>query len=187
MDVANLRLSPTEMDLVTNADWILTKNEIISKVKALFAGLSHDMIVENFDLHPKISRGENYRGLPFVMLDYPRQFDKENVCAIRTLFWWGNFFSLTLHLAGSFKEKYAERIIEKTGHWKENDFYYCINDDPWEHHFEKNNYSAVNSEFAGFVSNHPFLKLAKKYPLNKWEQSIALMKQDYQNLVDLLT
>ena len=42
MDPANLRLSPTEMDLVTNADWILTKNDIINKAKGLLAILGHD-------------------------------------------------------------------------------------------------------------------------------------------------
>ena len=48
--------------------------------------------VEFFDVSPKISRGEQYLGLPYVMLDYPRIFSKENVFAIRTFFWWGNYF-----------------------------------------------------------------------------------------------
>ena len=50
---------------------------------------------------PKIAKGENYLQLPYVLLDYPRCFDKENIFAIRTMFWWGNFFSITLHLSGS--------------------------------------------------------------------------------------
>jgi len=35
---------------------------------------------------PKISKGENYEGLPWVILDFPRYFDKENVFAIRCFF-----------------------------------------------------------------------------------------------------
>ena len=32
---------------------------------------------------PKISKGENYKGLPYVMLDYPRCFGKTDIFAIR--------------------------------------------------------------------------------------------------------
>ena len=55
---------------------------------------------------PKISRGENYNGLPYVMLDYPRCFGKEDVFAMRTMFWWGNFFSITWHLKGKYSKEY---------------------------------------------------------------------------------
>ncbi len=34
------------------------------------------------------------------MLDYPRAFGRDSIFACRTFFWWGRFFSLTLHLAG---------------------------------------------------------------------------------------
>ena len=54
---------------------------------------------------PKISKGENYKDLPYVMLDYPRCFQKEKTIAIRTFFWWGNFFSINLQLSGEYKEQ----------------------------------------------------------------------------------
>ena len=50
---------------------------------------------------PKITRGENYQLLPYVILDYPRCFQKEQVFAIRTMFWWGKGISITLHVSGN--------------------------------------------------------------------------------------
>ena len=61
---------------------------------------------------PKISKGENYKGLPWLVLDYPRYFNKEDIFAIRTLFWWGNFFSITLHISGKYKMRYEKKIID---------------------------------------------------------------------------
>ena len=40
----------------------------------------------------KISRGENYRGLPYLILDYPAYFSQKDIFAFRTMFWWGHFF-----------------------------------------------------------------------------------------------
>ena len=121
MDGTKIRLSAKEMELVTNADWILTKNGIIDKGKTLFGELQEELIahlktissllpVDVTRIPPKISKGENYNGLPYLILDYPRIFDKQNIFAIRTLFWWGNFFSITLHLGGVHKDEYEKNV-----------------------------------------------------------------------------
>ena len=113
MDIAKIRLSPEEEALVATTDWILTKNNVLQKIKQLLLALQsrqQDLLLpfnslpeEVLKSSPKISRGENYKGLPWLVLDYPRYFNKADVFAIRTLFWWGNFFSITLHLSGSYK------------------------------------------------------------------------------------
>ena len=98
MNPAKIRLSPNEMELVTNADWILTKNGIMRKAWHLLEGLQEyqknlvstyqkELPSEALRIPAKISKGENYRGLPYLVLDYPRFFEKENAFAIRTMFW----------------------------------------------------------------------------------------------------
>ncbi len=79
--MANVKLSKDELELVTNAELILTKNRIIQKVYELFGELSiayrelsKDLDEDLLHIPPKISKGENYLGLPWVMLDYPRNF-----------------------------------------------------------------------------------------------------------------
>src|SRR5262245_51174126 len=114
MNRAKIQLSADELSLVQNAAWLLTKNNIIDKVFELFGEVATGagellkeaadwLPKETFVQSPKISKGEKYLGLPYVMLDYPRMFSREDVFAIRTFFWWGNFFSVTLHIKGKYK------------------------------------------------------------------------------------
>ena len=90
MSEAKIRLSPAEMKLVTNEDWILTKNNILKKVRSLLEGyqekqqnflLRHQthLPAELFTASGKISKGENYRGLPYLILDYPRFFKIDEI------------------------------------------------------------------------------------------------------------
>ena len=117
-----IHLSKLEMELVQNREWILTKHAIINKVYQLFGELlatykeiSRQQTQSIIDFYKhlggKISKGENYQGLPYVILDYPASFRKENIFAIRTFFWWGNFFSISLHLSG--KKILAEKDFSK--------------------------------------------------------------------------
>jgi hypothetical protein len=102
---ANVKLSKDEMLLVCNSEWILTKQAIISKTVALFSDIAEqykEVLLANdfkdFDLvEPRVFKGESYRQLPYVMLDFPRAFNKENIFAIRTFFLVGKF--LQHHIA----------------------------------------------------------------------------------------
>ena len=96
-----LTLSSEEQLLVNNSNWILTKRTIIEKAVLLLSELQGKMksVTLNYESllplaiissEPKISKGESYRLLPYVLLDYPKYFDKENIFALRTMFWWGD-------------------------------------------------------------------------------------------------
>src|SRR5580765_673129 len=142
MNEAKIQFSSEELILAANADLILTKNRIIGKIRDLFAALAKEMEItlsqvslpqEIKQTTAKISRGENYRGLPYIVLDYPRLFTKENVCAIRTLFWWANYFSITLHLKGKYKEMFLEKIKKNRSVVAESDFFINITANEWQH------------------------------------------------------
>jgi hypothetical protein len=185
MNEAKIRLSPEEMGLLCNAEWILTKNSILQKGRQLLASIAdaQRMIMENVSpalpedilrIPAKISKGENYQGLPYLILDQPRYFGKGQVFAIRTMLWWGRMFSITLHLTGSCKAIYGDRIANNFAIWKENDFSICIHEEEWEHHFETDNYVSVStigaSSFSAEIGKKGFIKLAKKIPLEKWDE-----------------
>ena len=199
MDSTKIRLSPEEAALVTRADWILTKNNILQKIKQLLATIQTEQqhIIESYspffseeilNTSPKISKGENYKGLPWLVLDYPRYFNKENAFAIRTFFWWGNFFSCTLHLSGNYKKKYQEKIIRSFDSLKTKDFSICINDDQWKHHFETTNYLPLQYVTAfGFeetISKRPFIKLSKKIPLEEWNEAENKLLEIFSQLIN---
>src|SRR5687768_3160639 len=142
MDEAKIQLSPEELLLVQNAEVLLTKQRIVGRVFDLFGELAAVLqkqmqTVSLADpvkkLSPKIARGENYEGLPYVMLDYPRYFSRENILAIRTFFWWGNFFSVTLQLKGVYLRQYAPSLIAHRSHLGAAGFHIAISDDEWRH------------------------------------------------------
>lgn len=201
MNAAKIRLSAKEMELVTNADWILTKNDILQKANQLLGILLDEqqtiaatcktkMPPEVFQTSPKISKGENYKGLPYLVLDHPRYFDKQNNFAIRTMFWWGNFFSITLHLSGKFKDQFEQKLIASLPQLKEADFFLCVNDEEWEHHFEESNYLSLdkmNSDsFQSYIKQKKFLKLAHKIPVQNWDNAVELLSDDFSRLLKLL-
>lgn len=199
MGRTKITLSPEEAALITRAGWILTKNNILQKTKQLLANIQTEQrhIIEShssffpeeiLNTSPKISKGENYKGLPWLVLDYPRYFNKENVFAVRTFFWWGNFFSCTLHLSGIYKKKYQEKIIRSFESLKTNDISICIHDDQWEHHFETTNYLPLQNitvfRFAETIIKRPFIKLSKKIPLEEWNEAENKLLEIFSQLIN---
>ena len=201
MNTAKIRLSPTEMELVNSADLILTKNAIIKKVQQLLGNLQakqHEIVrlqapgfMEKVSgTPPKISKGENYKGLPYLILDYPRYFEHQNIFAVRTMFWWGNFFSVTLHLSGDHKKKAEEKLIASYNNLREKGFYCYRNEDPWEHHFESENYRLISemskNDFERSVRENPFIKIANKIPLLKWDDAEEVLQGYFEEIIAML-
>ena len=194
-------LSDGEMQLVSNTEWILTKRKIIEKINTLFGNLIVKMqdivLAEEKYLPPaviistpKIAKGESYLQLPYVLLDYPRCFDKENIFAIRTMFWWGNFFSCTLHLSGSYKKKFEQALLKNSSIMQKNNFYICSNKDEWEHHFETANYLPADKltaeEITIIVQQQHFVKVAARFSLHEWNKIDVLLEKSFSDVIHLL-
>ncbi len=202
MHHTNVNLSENELALANNKDIILTKNRIIAKVYEMFGVLSGDYISsagaynnlpeEIFKTSAKIYKGEQYKGLPYVMLDYPRYFLKDEAMAIRNFFWWGNFFSITLHLSGSYRQRYAGKVLNRLYNNSETEqWFFCTGDTEWEHHFDADNYQPVSllrsneSETLG-LPEKKFFKLSKKIPLEKWGDAMNFFKTGYHQILQML-
>lgn len=183
MSGAKIQLSYLEKELVQNSDWILTKRSIITKVAALFGDLSETyteiingslLPAEIKSIAPKISRGENYHGLPYVVLDYPRVFDKQNIFAIRTLFWWGNFFSISFQMKGKYRKQFINAILSHYQQVASAGYSVCISNDEWDFRFTETNFKPVNElsfgQWESIMSSNTFSKISVKVPLAHWEK-----------------
>jgi hypothetical protein len=200
MNVAKIQLSAEELSLVQNAGWLLTKNTIIEKVFALFGDIAHEVrdrvaatpaILEEVQQpSPKISKGENYKGLPWVMLDYPRSFNHQHTFAIRTMFWWGHFFSVTLHLKGKYKQQYQQNLLNNLPLLTKQQFYLCVSGEEWRHEFEDDNYTPLtqlnSSSVEKILLTNDFCKLSAKISLPQWNQSKELLIDLYETIVTSL-
>lgn len=190
-----VRLSIEEFNLVNNAQILLTKNAIIKKVYEMFGLLAKDFQqavaaksnLQLLDKMPKISRGENYEGLPYVMLDYPRQFSKENTFAIRTFFWWGNFFSITLQVSGAHFQNMKPDLLHAIKQNKLQVWFVGIHDSDWHHHFEQDNYRLMDDlELVEYIQLSTKIKLAKKIPLTEWDDVLGFLESNFKYLLDVI-
>jgi hypothetical protein len=195
-----IQLLPFEIELLSNAALILTKNALLQKLNHFLEEiqLKQQTIVEKntssfpeevLKISPKISKGENYKGLPWLVLDHPRHFEQDNIFAIRTMFWWGNFFSITLHLSGRYKKTLQEKIISNYEQLCQQDVYLCISANEWEHHFEETNYKKIKkmpiTEVEKIIAENKFLKIAVKFSIGPLSTTEELLCKNYKMLVSL--
>jgi hypothetical protein len=121
---------------------------------------------------PKIYKGENYRLLPYVMLDHPRIFRGKDAFSIRSFFWWGQHFSIHLVLGGKYKAAYENKVMNALRSAKLPGWNVAFTNDPWEHHFGRDNYSpAEDFDITGIHANSNYLKLGQPLPLNMWNEA----------------
>ncbi len=178
---AKITFSKHELVCLQDTDFLLTKRVINEKVQTLLLKLASELAnqPQAMPLPPirtKVSKGDNYRGLPYWVLDYPASFVKEDVFAYRTICRWGHEFSFTLHLAGVPLQQYKPALLANYNHLTAvSGLYLCTNTYQWEHHFEPDNYRLFNEVVAdaagweAFLEDKDFLKLAIKMPLDEWD------------------
>lgn len=197
MPATNVELSKKELELVVNSEFILTKNRIIQKVYDLFGLLSEDFrkTLNNFsnslpaEAHlssPKIYKGENYLYLPYVMMDYPRFFNKNDAFAIRCFFWWGNYFSITLQLSGKFFKRYKAVLSQFLKDKQHEAYFICVSASQWDHHFEESNYKPFNAISSEEILEKQFIKVAARLPLNNWNDAEIFFRKQYREFIEML-
>lgn len=192
MNSTKIMFSENEMNLMLNSEVILTKNNIIKKVNHLFGSIciQYQNIIQKYNLPeevmnvtPKISKGEQYLFLPYVMLDFPRYFTTENKLAIRTFFWWGNFFSIQLHISGIYKKKVEQNFLKNNY----NSWFFCLSNDEWNHDVNDSCwklFTTLNDNDLKKIKENSFLKLSKKIPFNEWNQVENLLPQYFEEILD---
>jgi hypothetical protein len=199
---AKLQLSAEEMRLVTDPAWILTKNSVVRKAVEMFGELSGEwreffrletgvggsggMEGGAAETEPKISKGEQYKGLPWVMLDYPRVFGKEDVMAIRTMFWWGHCFSITLHLKGRYLQTYMPVILARLAELEAAGFRPGISADEWEHEHTPGTWDVLGSGTSDSMGERPFAKLTVNIGLDRWNEASKILTEKFAVLARIL-
>jgi len=78
---------------------------------------------------PKISKGENYQGMPYMVLDYPRYFGKEDTCAFRNILLWNR----GLYSTWLFEGKYMDYAVQNYKQYGSSSMYLHQNEDKWVH------------------------------------------------------
>lgn len=176
-----IKFNNKEILLLQDTDFLLAKGVVLTKVKELLQETrnhlrlkvegSSSVLPERLDvINGKISRGENYKNLPYLVLDYPALFKADDIFSYRTMFWWGNFFSATLHLQYRSLDYFRDSLIKNIDKFVKDKIYISIGQTPWEYHFGGTNYELITNEHLDHLKNCSFIKLSKKLKLNEWER-----------------
>lgn len=192
MERAKITLSEQEHRLMMDPSVILTKNRVIEKIYELFGHCSSDCLSmlmlppEVAAIHPKIAKGEAYRGLPYVMLDYPRYFTSNDVLAIRTFFWWGNYVSVTLHLKGRYLSIFGRSILERYAELVDQQWAVSIGEDEWDHDLNGGGYLFLaqmdKKRLEDQLLNGVFVKLSCSFSLKSWDKIPDQLRHAYEQL-----
>ncbi len=190
-------LSESELTMVTDKNIILTKRAIIQKAADLFmlqvpiitnvfkALVENDVLLQASI--PKITKGENYKRLPYVILDYPASFKSENIFAVRTMFWWGNFISITLHLKGIYKEQYFKQILKEIK--SDELIFISMSEEEWDHDFTLGNFenlSELTPNIYQKFEKQEFIKIALKYELHHWDMMQLILADGYKKIAEII-
>lgn len=193
-----MSLTEKENKYIHDTDFLISKSVIYDKIhKQLEVTRSHIKYVidrtnfsfpENTDTkYGKIFKGEYYRSLPYLVLDYPKLFTKKNIFTYRTMFWWGNFFSSTLHIEGEYLKKVRSQIIQNVDVLIKGKTYLSVGDTPWEYHYEVSNYQLPNLKNIKTVQDCKFLKLSKNFELNDLDKLPKLSEDFFTFLLKFLS
>jgi hypothetical protein len=138
------------------------------------------------------------------MLDYPREFGREDVYAIRVFFLWGHAFSVTLHLKGVYLTRFLPAILGRRGELAAAGFELGISDDEWAHDHTADNYGPIGGMIAdgdGPIGDVPagagepgeiiagagrsWLKLSARVELEHWDEAPEKLLALHQLLMDV--
>ena len=198
MENANVHLSAEEQELVQNANVILTKNAVIEKVKTLLVKVSERLqqcFNENHPLNfgrpllpPRVTRGEQYRGLPWVAVDYPRIFKQQGISAIRHIFWWGHHFSCTWHCSGIYHEQALPAVVQHFEQLAAQRWLVFTGADEWTHELTNAHREVAQmskQEFERVLKQHNFFKLCKYLPLSQWNETVAFYDTCFEEIINI--
>lgn len=132
-----------EKAVVRNVEFFRLKASITQKVLTLLTDLHQQLKREVQSLHflapPDLDltksqyvKGEHYRGLPYIYLDFPKYFTKVDKFTFRWMLWWGHYFIFAFISEGVYFETHRENLIKAYEDFADKGFYLAIYKNPWE-------------------------------------------------------
>jgi len=188
-----------ELTIIQNNEFLIDKNKVLEKVKKIFSEcgnrlaeeieFNNPQIKKRFaELPLKISQGENYHGLPYIVMDYPRYFQEDATFSYRIIFLWGHYFNFSLHLG---KKAIDTAVLVKN--WdkiQEYPVFICVHSSPWEHYFQFSYFKKAKSLTLEDASTHlekyQFIKLSLKEEFNQTDDLPDLTIRNFQTLAQFL-
>jgi hypothetical protein len=188
MQKCAIKLTNHQLKLAADTDYPITKNQVIANISLLFDELGKHLQQTHFEgsfqflNHGsyKVTRGENYQGLPYIVLDYPKISGTDFPIVMRTMFWWGKYFSFNIIIQD---ESLLNKI--KPANWldKNRELFALTSTDKWDNDVLSNAYEPFTLH-RNLSYNHiaGCTRLSAILPISQYEELL-----DYAEFYSLLT
>jgi hypothetical protein len=174
----SVELSTKEFELLNDSSFFFAKKNIDAKLEELLIAYQTETetFFKGFEKQlpegikykaKKVNKGQNYKGLPYWVVDLPSFFNQNDVFTYRVVVWWGNHISLSLIIGGKF---YKHLAIE-TNELLNKGVYYSIHQSPWPLEFIPENLILIEENTLTVINDHfmrnDFIKLSTQFELTE--------------------
>jgi hypothetical protein len=187
------RFTPEEMRMILNTDFFPAKAGIIRKFQDEFMSLRDRLRTESQKelsgsgprgcdwITGQLVKGERFQDFPYVYLDFPKFFSKDEMFTFRSFFWWGHALFFCWFLSGPRLEAYKERLLAGHDALSRPMIFLSIADSPWEWSLEKSHAAFLNQttheHLKEILKHRFFLKIGCSLPLTSLETPEAISQE----------
>ena len=194
-------LTSKELGFLLDKEFLTAKINLIQKIERILKKTELDLIKliqKKEHLFPqetllksgKISKGENYNGFPYLILDYPRLNSSKSLFLYRTMFWWGNFFSCTIHIKGDFLNEIRNSLSLHYDTFQKSDLLIFKGEDEWVHDLGNKGYKPISnlnsSTWNRIIKEQEFIKVSKRISLNDYSQLVQTSSKMFNTFLNSL-
>lgn len=143
------------------------KQKIIRTISDGFHGLGNWIMEEYYSDAKqgfKVTRGENYIDMPYVVLDTPQLKSNELEGKLRIMFWWGHYISLQFFLNTSSLALPDPSLI------KSNSYFILTGDNLFNNELNAADFCRLDEYKQEMSTNQEITKICMKVDLNDMEE-----------------
>jgi len=96
---STINLTNNQLNLISDTNYPIEKLKALQNIKLLLQQTADCIMQHNeckpfiFGVAAKLTHGENYLQLPYIIIDIPQLTSNKPHLNARVMFWWGNYFA----------------------------------------------------------------------------------------------
>jgi hypothetical protein len=175
MRKSTINLTKKELLFASDTFYPITKQKVLRKISSLMDNTAKNiyeayqnklLFYENEGFIKKLSKGENYKEMPYLVIDTPQINGPGFKTLFRIVFWWGHYFTLNYYVHRSMIADYYLHSWKKT--------YLCSNMSClWENDLRQQEFIRLASNDKRTLTlstDITYLRLVRKVKIDKADQ-----------------
>lgn len=152
---ADALFPPNELNFIADRQWMDQRRLLQHKLKNRL-GNCGNALREDWEKSPlppllagmtfvqaRVSQGDNYRGYPWMVLDYPARYSKEVIIAQRFFVLWGHALYFSWHLRGPLAVEIRKNFEKRWDYFGRLNYYLFRGTDEWEQRLDSEQFARV--------------------------------------------